>query len=179
VLAGGDSQLEWRQYMMYRMALPLMALVVAGGCSGSDATEPVSADGVSSANKAVSGLASSSPRSGSIHVEKECSAYAGGVGDICTITKSNVKEIEVGSTIHYLVAADLENLTYDGPVVLDPPGPGNNTAAGHCTVNLAAGTGVCAYSGGTGKFTWFHADIDVTPLGGVNYAWNGTYSFGP
>jgi hypothetical protein len=165
--------------MVYRMALPLLALVVAGGCSGSDATEPVSADGVSSANKAVSGLTSSSPRSGSIHVEKECSAYAGGVGDICTITKSNVKEIEVGSTIHYLVAADLENLTYDGAVALDPPGPGNNAAAGRCTVNLAAGTGVCAFSGGTGKFTWFHAHVDVTPLGGPNYAWNGSYSFEP
>jgi hypothetical protein len=38
---------------------------------------------------------------------------------------------------------------------------------------------VCIFSGGRGKFTWFHADVGVTPLGGVNYAWNGTYSFGP
>ena len=160
---------------MYRMALPLMALVVAGGCSGRDATELVSADGVSSANKAGSGLAPSYPRGGSMHVEKECSAYGGRAGDICTITKSNVREIEVGSTVHYLIAANLENLTYDGAIVLDPPGPGNNTAAGRCTVNLAAGTGVCVITGGTGKFTWFHAKVDVTPLGGPNYAWNGTY----
>lgn len=164
--------------MMYRMALPLMALVVAGGCSGRDVTEPMSPDGVSSANKAVSSLASSSPRSGSLQVEKECSTNTGQADDYCTITKSNVKGIEVGSRVYYLVAADLEHLTYDGAVVLDPPGPGNNAAFGHCTVNLAAGTGACTFSGGTGKFTWFHANVAVTPLGGPNYAWDGTYSYG-
>ena len=54
----------------------------------------------------------------------------------------------------------------DSDVVLDPPGPGNNTAFGHCAVNLGDGTGRCTWSGGTGKFTWFHASVDVSPRGG-------------
>jgi hypothetical protein len=149
----------------------LAALVVAAACSG-DLNQPVSPDGISSANS------ESFARSGPLHTQKDCTNYYGRVGDTCTITKSNLSEIEVGSVIRYLVAANLETLTYDGPVVLDPPGPGNNAAAGHCTVNLAAGTGVCAFSGGTGKFAFFNASVDVTPVGGVIYAWDGTYSYG-
>ena len=36
------------------------------------------------------------PRSGDLQVTKECSAYTGAAGDVCTITSSNVKEIEAG-----------------------------------------------------------------------------------
>jgi hypothetical protein len=37
---GGESQPEWRPRMTYRIAFPLLALLVAGGCRGSDATDP-------------------------------------------------------------------------------------------------------------------------------------------
>ena len=154
-----------------RTTVALTALVLAAACSGGDLNQPMGTERISSAND------ESSARSGSVHIEKDCTNNFGRAGDICTLTESNVKEIEVGSTVHYLVAANLENLTYDGPVVLDPPGPGNNAAFGHCTVNLAAGTGICVFSGGTGKFTFFHASVDVTPVGGVVYAWDGTYSY--
>ena len=50
-----------------------------------------------------SSVAASSPRSGALDVEKECSTYVGQAGGICTITSSN---IGAGSTITYLQAAD-------------------------------------------------------------------------
>src|SRR5439155_7679609 len=104
------------------------------------------------ARPAVAPSLSASPRSGDLHVTKECSGYTGGAGSFCTITSSNVKAIEVGSRIVYLQPANL--FTSSGSdVVLDPPGPGNNKAFGHCSLFL----GVCTFSGGTGKFTWFDA----------------------
>ena len=133
-----------------------------------------------SASPAVSSLtATTFPRSGNLHVTKECSTYAGHAGDVCTITSSNVKEIEVGSKIVYARAADFSTLSLDTDVVLDLPGPGNNTGSGHCHLNLATGIGLCTFSGGTGKFTQFHASANVSYLGGPDYAWDGTYSFDP
>jgi hypothetical protein len=119
----------------------------------------------------------SSRRSGTLHVEKECSAYTGHAGDICTITSSTVKAIEPGSRVIY--ASDAVGASVDTDVRLDLPGPGNNAAFGHCTIDLATGTGACTFSGGTGKFTWFQAEIVVSPLGGPDFEWNGTYRFSP
>jgi len=62
---------------------------------------------------------------------------------------------------------------------LDTPGPGNNTAFGHGALDFATGLGLCRFSGGTWKFTWFHASAAVSYLGGPNWAWDGTYSFSP
>jgi hypothetical protein len=120
-------------------------------------------------------------RSGSFHVEKNCSAYTGQPDDICTITSSTLKQIEAGSTITYASGADLNGLL-NTDVILDPPGPGNNVAFGHCTIDLVQGTGLCEFTGGTGKFTWFNARVDVLPLeprADLNFEWNGTYSFSP
>ena len=126
-----------------------------------------------------SSVAASSPRSGDLHVEKECSTYVGQAGGHCTITASNLKAIEVGSTITYLQAADFGAGTLNTDIVLDPPGPGNNTAFGHCEVNLVTGFGSCTLSGGTGKFTRLSASVEVTPVGGVNWEWDGPFSFSP
>ena len=118
-------------------------------------------------------------RSGDLHVTKECSAYTGAAGDVCTITSSTVKEIAVGSTVVYAQAANFSTLSLDSDVVLDLRGPGNNTASGHCRLNLVTGIGVCTFSGGTGKFTHFRASANVSYLGGPDYAWDGTYGFDP
>ena len=122
----------------------------------------------------VSGL-SAAPRSGDLHVTKECSGYDGGTGSFCTITASNVLAIEVGSKILYLQPEQL--VTPSGSdVVLDPPGPGNNRAFGHCSLAL----GVCTFSGGTGVFAWFQASVTVAPNDDFSlWYWNGTYSFNP
>ena len=124
-------------------------------------------------------VSASFPRSGDLHVTKECSAYTGHAGDVCTITSSNVEEIEVGSKVVYAQAADFSTLSLDSDVVLDLPGPGANAASGHCHLSLVTGIGLCTLSGGTGKFTHFQASARVSYLGGPNYAWDGTYSFDP
>jgi len=118
---------------------------------------------------------SASPRSGDLHVIKECSGYTGGPGSFCMITSSNVKAIEVDSKIVYLQPDQLETPS-GSDVVLDPPGPGNNKAFGHCSLAL----GVCTFSGGTGKFTSFHASVDVSHSDDYSlWYWEGTYTFSP
>jgi hypothetical protein len=112
-------------------------------------------------------------RSGDLHVTKECSEYKGLAGDFCTITSSNLEEIEVGSKVVYAEAAGAGSL--DSDIVLDA-GPGN-TAAGHVVLDLAAGKGVVTFSGGTGTFAGLqaHADVSADPEG--LWHWEGTYSF--
>lgn len=127
----------------------------------------------------VSHVSASFPRSGDLHVKKTCPTYTGAAGDFCTITASNVTEIEVGSRVVYAQAADFSALSLDSDVVIDLPGPGNNTAFGHCQVDLASAIGHCTFSGGTGKFTQFHGTAKGALLGGPDWAWDGTYSFDP
>ncbi len=153
------------------MTTAILASATIAACSDTTGPKDLAPGGVSSA---------SSPRSGALHVTKDCSAYFGRAGDICTITSSSVKAIEVGTRIIY--ASDAVFPLLDTDVVLDPPGPGNNKAFGHCALNLQTGVGVCTLSGGTGKFTWIRARVDVSRLGdptSTDFAWDGTYSFSP
>jgi hypothetical protein len=162
------------------------ALAAVGCADGSvNPVSPSASPAVSSlaATEAgtVASLASASfPRSGVLHVTKECSNYHGQAGEICTITSSTLDAIEVGSRVVYARAADFVTFTLDSDVVLDPPGPGNNVAFGHCHLNLVTGIGLCTFSGGTGKFTHFAASVNVSPpTDGANWHWDGTYSFDP
>ena len=160
--------------MRYRFAFPVLALLVAGGCSGGDASGPGASASVS-ASRNDDNDGGNSPRSGALHVTKECSRYTRLAGGFCTITSSNLKEIEVGTKVIYAVASGATVLNSD--VVLDPPGPGNSVAFGHVVLDLASGQGVVTISGGTGKFMWLHASVVVSRLIRPNWAWDGTYSF--
>ena len=148
--------------------------LAAGGCADESSVPTRPSAGVSA-----SALAASSPRTGDLYVTKECSQFAGLPGQFCTITSSNVDAIKVGSRVIYLTAPGPAGL--DSDVILDPPGPGNNRAFGHCT--LSASIRLCTFSRGTGKFTHFQATAVVSlPLGGPggpNFGWTGTYSFSP
>ena len=163
------------------------AALAAAGCADGPGspTRPSANAAASSLSPAASGnvalsVPASSPRSGALHVTKECSKYHGLAGEICTITSSNLDAIEVGSRVVYAKAADFGTFTLDSDVVLDVPGPGNNVAFGHCHLNLVTGIGLCTFSGGTGKFTHFAASVNVSPpTDGVNWHWDGTYSFDP
>ena len=86
----------------------------------------------------------SSPRSGTLHVTKECSAFAGQAGGFCTITSSNVKAIPVGSKVIYKDAAGTSVLDTD--VVLYT-GPGDS-ASGHVVLDLSTGYGTVTFDGG-------------------------------
>ena len=107
---------------------------------------------------------------------KECSGFDGNPGSFCTITSSNLKAIEVESTILYLQPALLFT-PVGSDVVLDLPGPGNNKAFGHCSLAL----GACTFSGGTGRFAGFDAGVQVSAPSaeGEDWRWEGTYRFSP
>jgi hypothetical protein len=119
---------------------------------------------------------SASDRSGTLVVDKNCDHYAD--ASYCTFYSSNVDWAPVGTNIFYL-----QPESNSSDAILDPPGPGNNKAFGHC--NLPDGlNGTCVFAGGTGKFTHFHATLAVTWLGagvgdGLNWHWEGPYSFSP
>ena len=170
---------------MSRIGFSLMALAVAAACSGRDTAGPTS-PAVRSSGSAERNVTSprseseSFPRSGELHVTKECSEYTRLAGGFCTITSSNLDAIEVGSKVIYTIASGPTIL--DSDVTLDPPGPGNNTAFGHVVLALVAGQGTVTFSGGTGKFTHFHANVVVTRIGAPalkTWSWDGTYSFSP
>jgi hypothetical protein len=124
---------------------------------------------------------SAPPRSGDLVVAKECSGFVPtNVPPYCTITSSNLSAIPEHSRILYLDPAGLVTAT-GGAVVLDPPRPGNNTAFGTCF--LGGNPMHCEFTGGTGKFTWFHASVVVTVTDPDTtkelWHWAGTYSFTP
>src|ERR1700730_10224632 len=165
--------------MTYGMALPLLALLAAGGCSGRDATAPMSqpkSPSVSAADRQADddNDGESSRRSGALHVTKECSQYTRLAGSFCTITSSNLKQIAVGTKVIYQKASGPALLDTD--VILQPP-RGKSVAYGHVVLNLVTAQGVVTLSGGTGKFREIRARADITHVTGKNCAWNGTYSF--
>ena len=127
------------------------------------------------AGVSVASVSASSPRSGALHATKECSENTGAAGSFCTFTSSSLKALPVGARIVYLSAAGATSLDTD--VVLEA-GPGN-TAFGHCILVFAALPGECTFRGGTGQFTWFHADVVVSTVDFVNWQWEGSYSFSP
>ena len=126
-------------------------------------------------SSALAGAAS--PRAGDLEVAKECSGFnPTNNPPYCQITASSLKQIEVGSKIFYLNPGGLET-PEGGAVVLDPPKPGNNKAFGTCFLGGAPMR--CEFSGGTGKFTWFHANVVVTVDSNGLWHWAGTYDFSP
>jgi hypothetical protein len=125
---------------------------------------------------ATAGSATSTQRSGALHVTKECSQYNGQAGSFCTITSSNLNAIDAGSKVSYAQSAGATGL--DSDLVLDT-GPGNS-AFGHVTLPWATLSGVVTFSGGTGQFRGFHASVIVTYNPTTNlWYWDGTYSFNP
>jgi hypothetical protein len=107
------------------------------------------------------------------HLTKVCppSTMQGQIGDYCTVTSSNVPAISVGTKIFYAQAAGLTSL--DSDVILYV-GPGK-TATGHCDLDFATALGRCTLSGGTRTLDGIRARVDVSHLGGDDWAWDGTY----
>jgi hypothetical protein len=130
------------------------------------------------AGVAAVGLADAAPRSGALHVTKECSQYTFGAGDFCTITSSGIPQIKVGSKVVYASAANLAAGVLDSDLVIE--GPGNNNAFGHVVLDLSNLTGVVTFTGGTGTFSNFRAGrIAVTCPAFPDCSWDGPYSFDP
>jgi hypothetical protein len=117
----------------------------------------------------------STGRTGALHVTKECSQYNGTVGSFCTITSSNVNAIDAGMRVVYLAAP--AGGVLDADIVLSSAH--GSAAHGHVLLNLATKQGHVSFAGGTGRFTWFHADAAVTVDSAGVWHWDGTYSFTP
>jgi hypothetical protein len=115
------------------------------------------------------------PRSGELHVTKECSHIAQGY---CTITGSNLNAMDPGMNVVYTNPHVVGNVLISDLFV---DGPGNNDAYGHVDLTLGTFTGPLTFSGGTGRFRGFHATITVTcdTPAGSPCAWDGPYSFTP
>jgi hypothetical protein len=118
---------------------------------------------------------SASARKGDLHVEKNCKDYHGAAGEFCMITVSDLSEIEVNAKVFYDQPAGIPGGMLDSNVVLDA-GNGDR-AVGRCTLDFVSLSGLCTFSDGTGQLTGFHARVDVSHLGGYDWAWDGTYSF--
>ena len=119
------------------------------------------------------GTTVSSPRSGALHVTKECSEYSRLAGGFCTILSSNIPQIKRGMRVVYLQPLGPNGL--DSDIVLSR---GHGSAAfGHVVLN--ATTRRVTLSGGTGAFRGFQADVDVSVDAAGVWYWDGTYSFTP
>jgi hypothetical protein len=128
---------------------------------------------------AIAPEASATPRSGELHITKDCTGYEGRAGQTCTITESNVRAIPVGARIVY--ASALVGAVLDSDITIEAS-PGN-TVAGHVTLDFSALPGTVVLSGGTGKFRHLQASVSVSPDVDPNdppnrWHWDGTYAFG-
>lgn len=117
----------------------------------------------------------SAPRAEILNVTKNCEQYDFTAGSFCSITSSNLNAIPVGSKVVYTSAADLGAGVLDSDLVLY--GRGANAAYGHVVLNLTTFTGTVTFSGGTGQFKKFSASVAVSPLGGLDFGWFGSYSY--
>ena len=115
-----------------------------------------------------------SPRSGDLHITKECSQFTGLPGSFCTITSSNINAIKAGSKVVYASGPVNGTLDTDITIVRN----GNSVAFGHVTLYFGGAPGLVTLSGGTGEFIGFSASAVVTHPPG-HWEWNGTYSFSP
>ena len=101
--------------MTYRIALPVLALILAGACSGKDATAPSGKLAPAAAN-----ADRESARSGDLIAVKNCEGYTGLAGQSCTLTSTNLKQIPAGTKVVY--ASGLGAGVLESDITLYPPG---------------------------------------------------------
>jgi hypothetical protein len=129
---------------------------------------------------------SASPRSGQLHVTKECSEFTGLPNGFCTITGSNLNAIGVGMHVVYTDPTFVGNELISHLFI---DGPGNNDANGNVALQVPVPggipdpndwTGHLVFTDGTGRFSGFHANIfvDCRPSGSP-CTWEGPYNFTP
>ena len=122
---------------------------------------------------ASAGSATATERSGALHVTKECSQYTFTAGSFCTITSSNINTIKPGMRVVYSAAP--ANGVLDSNLVLSSAH--GSAAFGHVLLDFTTLQGRVTFSGGTGKFTGFHANTVVSLDSAGLWHWDGTYSF--
>jgi len=119
-------------------------------------------------------MSTTAQRTGTLHLEKECSEYTGEAGAFCTISASNFEAIPVGSKVVYAEAATADHGLDTDIVVNTPDG---ETAYGHVTLDGATQTGTVTLAGGTGPLAELKGELTVGPLEEPSYRWDGPYSY--
>ena len=114
------------------------------------------------------------PRSGTLHLTKECSEHTGEAGSFCTVDSSNLDAIPIGSKVVYSGAIAADGGIDTGIVITTPNG---DTANGHVVLDGATQIGKVTLSGGTGALANLTADLVGTPLPDPRYKWDGPYSY--
>ncbi|HEV7366102.1 MAG TPA: hypothetical protein VGN76_09690 [Gemmatimonadales bacterium] len=161
--------------MIHHKLFIATAIVVSGvilACSDTAAPNQLATNGSRS---------EASRKRGALHLTKECSEYTALAGGFCTITKSNLKEITVGTREFALKDADLVagTLNSDGLLYVRD----GELALNHCDIfGFFATKGVigsCTFSGGIGHLSGFRAQVVVSVnKDDPNKAdFDGTYSF--
>jgi predicted ester cyclase len=116
----------------------------------------------------------SAPRSGTLHLTKECSEYTGEAGAFCTVASSNFAALPIGSKIVYAEAITAAGGLDTDIVITTPNG---DTATGHVVLDGPTQTGTVTLAGGTGQLTNLAADLVVAPLAEPLYSWDGPYTY--
>lgn len=112
-----------------------------------------------------------------LHLVKECSQFVGKPGDFCSVIKSDLAAIPVGSKIYYFDSNQVSAIL-SSSIVLDA---GNGSLAiGHCSVNNPEATGTCTFSAGSGALQGLRALVTLTAdANGTDYHWDGGYMMVP
>jgi predicted ester cyclase len=132
------------------------------------------AEGLVQQLQAAPSMSTGAPRSGTLHLTKECSEYTGEAGSFCTIVSSNFEAIPTGSKIVYAEAVTAAG-DVDSDLVVNTPN--GDAAYGHVVLDGATQTGTVTLAGGTGQLANLAADLVVAPLAEPNYSWDGPYSY--
>jgi hypothetical protein len=119
-------------------------------------------------------MSTDAPRSGTLHLTKDCAEYTGAAGSFCTIASSTFEAIPSGSKVVYTEAATAAGGLDTDIVVTTPNG---DTASGHVVLDGATQTGTVTLAGGTGQLAKLAADLVVAPLAAPSYSWDGPYSY--
>ena len=99
------------------------------------------------------------PRSGELHVTKECSQYFGQAGQFCTITGSNLNAIDAGMKVIYILPAGATGVNSRPR----PRRSGQQRRLRSRRPRVSRPLAVSVtFSGGTGRFSGFHASVVVT-----------------
>ncbi|MFN0115992.1 MAG: hypothetical protein ACKVPY_15075 [Paracoccaceae bacterium] len=109
-----------------------------------------------------------------LHLVKECSQWTGQPGDYCSIIKSDLEAIPVGTRIFYYGPL-MASVVLSSIIVIDAGG--GSTAIGNCSVNNTESTGTCSFWAGSGALRGFQAlvTLSVDP-NGTDYHWDGSYA---
>jgi len=118
-------------------------------------------------------LSTTTQRSGTLHITKECSEYTGEAGSFCTIDSSNFDAIPVGSRVVY--AEPMTPSGLDTDITIETPN--GDAFHGHVLLDGGTQTGTVTLDGGPGEMASLSAELEVAALAEPSYSWDGPYSF--